>query len=241
MKYIQKAIEKFLDLDCFLPIWLASFIPSLSIYLTTGLDPFMEEKQQQLVIDKLPEEIWVSPSFLFIIVLSFFLTLLSIQIGLKKAKGEESIPFLKNLNETFEIIGPSLVTGLLYIIILIPMGLLIAVTLGLFVPVLVWFGIATSLWTYVVVNEKSAGWTPIARSISLVKGKWWSFFGILILVGIITGLGGMVLHSIGVIVNRPLGIALGTALAPMQILTISFIYLELKSNKKTTSPVIEDI
>ena len=90
--------------------------------------------------------------------------------ALRKAKGEESIPFLENFNETFNIVGPWLLTGLLYMITLVPMVILLVVTVGFFTPVLIWFGVATSLWAYVVVNEKSAGWTPIATSINCYIG-----------------------------------------------------------------------
>ena len=233
MKYIQKAFEKFLDLDCFLPIWLIAFIPSLIFYLKTGVHGFMPEKEQELLMAKLPVEVWVSPAILFCIFFTLVGAVLSAQIALRKAKGEESIPFLENFNETFNIIGPWLLTGLLYMIILVPMIILLIVTVGFFTPVLIWFGVATSLWAYVVVNEKSAGWTPIATSIGLVKGKWWSFFGILILLGIMTALGTGILYSIGSLVNTALGIALGMALAPIQILTMSFVYLELSKNKES--------
>ena len=233
MKYIQRAIEGFLDLNLFLPIWLMSFIPALIFYLKTGLDPFMNEKEQALVLASLPEETWLDPVLLVIYISSMIFTVIGIQIALRKAKGEEAIPFLENFNGVFEILGKLIITSLILCVIVAIMIGLAAVTLGLFVPVLIWFSIAAGLWIYALVNEGLTGWAPIGRSMSLLKGKWWSWFGILILVGIFTGLGSMILHSIGTIANRPLGIALGTSLTPIQILVSAFVYLELVKKTET--------
>jgi MFS family permease len=76
----------------------------------------------------------------------------------------------KYIGASFIIYG--LMFGGIVILAIIPiLGIIAAMVLGAY------FGISTSLYSYVIANEKTTAWESLKRSIAIIKGKWWESFG----------------------------------------------------------------
>ncbi|MGH7862983.1 MAG: hypothetical protein ACRENM_05145 [Candidatus Dormibacteraceae bacterium] len=91
------------------------------------------------------------------------------------------------------------------------------------IPVAIWIGVRWSLAPIVLFAEDLGAMESLGRSWSLVRGSWWRTFGLLLLVGVITGLIGLVARAI------PFGIVqyvVASLLAPFGAILLVIIYRE---------------
>ncbi|MCB0965439.1 MAG: DUF2510 domain-containing protein [Ilumatobacter sp.] len=88
--------------------------------------------------------------------------------------------------------------GLILVVIgaLIPvLGVLIILAA---IPVFVWLGIT---WSFAVVAVVDGPGNPFTRSAETVRGRWWSTFGRLLLLGIIMWLVSLIIQTVGTVVS----------------------------------------
>ena len=78
-------------------------------------------------------------------------------------------------------IGTLLGSGVLYFLIII-LGVLLLILPGIFAA------IALSLYSIVIIREKASAQESLRRSYELTKGKWWSTFGLIFVIGFIAAI-----------------------------------------------------
>jgi len=67
----------------------------------------------------------------------------------------------------------------------------------------VWWGIATSWASSYFVLKNQDGMESIRASLQITKGRWWSMFGLMLLIGILN-LAGVLMLGLGILITMPL-------------------------------------
>ncbi len=113
------------------------------------------------------------------------------------------------------------------------------------IPFLIYFGVAWTLATQVIVLEGVGGLAASGRSRQLIKGYWWKTLGLVIVTGllvsvislVITGIvGGIVGAAVSsfaarTIISGLIGLVVGLLLTPIQFTATTLLFYDLKIRK----------
>jgi hypothetical protein len=115
-------------------------------------------------------------------------------IGCHKLNRENSLEindFFKAFDDVAQLFLLALISGIL-------------VTVGIFLLLLpgIWFGIAIALSYPLLIFARFDFWESITNSVKLVNKKWFHFFGLLIVLGLINLLG-MLFLGVGLLITIP--------------------------------------
>ena len=154
--------------------------------------------------------------FLFVILLSAFITLSFILLVIK--------PTGAKLREIFQEVWKKL-WQYLWIVTLV--GFFTTLSFIFFIIPGLIVGIYLVFFPYVLITEEGRGMNALKRSWALVKGNWWKVFGRIFLLNMIFGTIFIILSSI----NDSLGTIFQYFLMPFNVIFMYLIYLELKKSK----------
>ena len=155
--------------------------------------------------------------FLFVILLSAFITLSFILLVIK--------PTGAKLREIFQEVWKKL-WQYLWIVALV--GFFTTLSFIFFIIPGLIVGIYLVFSLYVLIIEEGRGMNALKRSWALVKGNWWKVFGRVFLLNMIFGIIFIILSSI----NDSLGTIFQYLLMPFNVMFMYLIYLELKKSKE---------
>jgi hypothetical protein len=155
--------------------------------------------------------------FLFVILLSAFITLSFILLTIK--------PTGTKLREIFQEVWKKL-WQYLWIVALVGFFTTLSFIFFIIPSLIVWVYLVFSL--YVFITEEGKGMNALKRSWALVKGNWWKVFGRVFLLNMIFGIIFIILSSI----NDSLGTIFQYLLMPFNVMFMYLIYLELKKSKE---------
>ena len=111
----------------------------------------------------------------------FWLHLITISYMAEYADGNRNISPTAVMNRAFANLGKVLGAGIISVII-IAIGFVFLIIPGIYLSIVL------SLLTLVIVMEGDPSFEAISRCFYLIKGKWWSTFGLLIIMGIIVSM-----------------------------------------------------
>jgi len=154
--------------------------------------------------------------FLFIILLSAFITLSFMLLAIK--------PTGAKLREIFQEVWKKLWQ---YFWIVVLVGFFTTLSFFFFIIPGLIVGIYLVFSLYVFIAEEGKGMNALKRSWVLVKGNWWKVFGRIFLLNMIFGIIFIILSSI----NDSLGTIFQYLLMPFNVIFMYSIYLELKKSK----------
>lgn len=236
MKQLTKSFEKFLDLNFFIPAWLLTAIPTILIYRGSGVNPTtIATPAAQKIIEAAIFKFFSTTTGIITLVFILLCQVLLTTISLKKAKNA-NISVKECLNQAVEAFPRFFLTAMVLILIVGSAIMIGAATVGLafiiIAPALVWFSIACIFWIASVVENKKSGFTPIAESISISKGKMWYIFFTLTVTGISVSITQSILSAIGSLANETMSILLGAATGPLGPLVTAQMYIDFSKSKK---------
>lgn len=111
----------------------------------------------------------------------FWLHLITISYMAEYADGNRNISPTAVMNRAFANLGKVLGAGIISVII-IAIGFVFLIIPGIYLSIVL------SLLTLVIVMEGDPSFEAISRCFYLINGKWWSTFGLLIIMGIIVSM-----------------------------------------------------
>ena len=145
---------------------------------------------------------------------------------------------------TMNRLGPLLLAIVWAGVRLILLGIACIVLVG--IPFLIYFGVAWSLLSQVVMLENVGGIRASARSRELIRGYWWKTLGLLVvtwlLVTILTAIPAGVVGAIvgsgagssgtGLLITGIVGLILGVLTRPIPIAAMTLLFYDLKIRKE---------
>ncbi len=238
MKQLTKSIEKFLDLNFFIPVWLLTAVPSILIYRGSGVNPATIEAANPTAKAAMEAAIFSffsTPTGILVLIVAMLCQILTTAISLKKAK-DDDISIKECLNQAVEA-SPRFFLTILVFSLIIGFAILIGVlTAGLgfiiIAPALVWFSIASLFWMASMLENKTSGLSPITESLNLSKGKVWYMLFTLTVTGISIALTQGILLTVGSLANETMGILLGAASGPLGPLVVAQMYIDFSESKE---------
>ncbi len=133
------------------------------------------------------------------------------------------------------LVGPALAVGILMIVIGAA-GLLLLVLPG------IWLLVGYSVAQAALVAEGHRGYAALRRSKSLVAGRWWATFGLLVVVSLMTGLVSIVPLRIAeagvnspetiILLDNVVGFVATTITAPYVAAVTAALYIDLRARKE---------
>lgn len=110
----------------------------------------------------------------------------------------------------------------------------------------IWFFVSWAVAVPVLLAEGEHGGSALRRSVSLVRGRWWSVFGVLLQAWFIAAVSGLVIKSVLVLLGSLVGdgalaafvtdalasAAAGALIAPFLAVTIAVLYFDLRAREE---------
>jgi hypothetical protein len=141
-------------------------------------------------------------------------------------------------------IGALILAGIWVGVRVILLALACVVLIG--IPFLIYFAVAWTLVSQVIVLEGVGGFAASGRSRELVKGFWWKTLGLVLVTGLLVTIlsavipsiiGGIVQAAIPsaavrVIVNGIVGLIIGLLVQPVQFIATTLLFYDLKIRKE---------